>query len=300
MLSRQRHIARRSVRQQGSAERPARRVGDIVRSPEAVERARIRLARRHDIVRSELAVAVGLGLGRRARNAQIARVGRCWRSSRRRRRPRRDISRWWWRPRWMSRRRGRRARNGCFFRFLPVSRRSCDVVSSRGAQQFACFLVGRGRWLPAAAARRSRGRRRGPRGAAAVGAARPRSGPCRPSGRWRSSRASSWPSLACAASMTSSARRHCSLAASGGALMGTGQPRRARQLCEGSAGACHNGEMRNAGLIFPSPRGRSVTRAFDHRVSAKPLTTPAAETREMISQRRRALHTAARAAPGCL
>ena len=38
--------------------------------------------------------------------------------------------------------------------------------------------------------------------------------------------------------------------------MGTGQPRRARQLCEGSADALHNGEMRNAVLIVlisPSP-----------------------------------------------
>ena len=94
VLSRQRHIARRSVRQQGSAERPTRRVGDIVRSPEAVECPRIRLARRHDIVRSELAVTVGLRLGGRARNAQIARIGRCWRSSLRWRRPRRHIPRW--------------------------------------------------------------------------------------------------------------------------------------------------------------------------------------------------------------
>ena len=122
VLSRQRHIARRSVRQQGSAERPARRVGHIVRSPEAVERTRIRLARRHDIIRSELAVAVGLGLGRRARNAQVARIWHCWRSSRRRRWPRRHIPCWWWRPRGLSRRRGRRARSGCFFRFLPLAR----------------------------------------------------------------------------------------------------------------------------------------------------------------------------------
>ena len=126
----------------------------------------------------------------------------------------------------------------------------CDGVSSRDARQFdapfrrqmAVVAAAVQPWEAARAA-----------GAAVAGAARPRSGPCRPSGRWRSSRASSWPSLVCAASMTSSARRHCSLAASGGALMGTGQPRRARQLCEGSAGACHNGEMRNAGLIFPSP-----------------------------------------------
>ena len=138
----------------------------------------------------------------------------------------------------------------------------CDAVSSRGGPQSA-VLFRRQRAAaaaavqpqeaarPAAAARRQGAAR--PAGAAAVGAARPRSGPCRPSGRWRSSRASSWPSLVCAASMTSSARRHCSLAASGGALMGTGQPRRARQLCEGVPGALRNGEMRNAGLIFPSP-----------------------------------------------
>ena len=127
VLSRQRHIARRSVRQQGSAERPARCVGHIVRSPEAVERTRIRLARRHDIVRSELAVAVGLGLRRRARNAQVARVRHCWRSSRRRRRPRRHIPRWWWRSRGLPRRRGRRARSGCFFRFLPLA---CCVATA--------------------------------------------------------------------------------------------------------------------------------------------------------------------------
>ena len=125
------------------------------------------------------------------------------------------------------------------------------VVSSRGGPQSG-VLFRRQRAVVVAEARPPQGAARAA-GAAAAGAARPRSGPCRPSGRWRSSRASSWPSLVCAASMTSSARRHCSLAASGGALMGTGQPRRARQLCEGSAGACHNGEMRNAGLISPSP-----------------------------------------------
>ena len=171
------------------------------------------------------------------------------------------------------------------------------VVSSRGAQQFA-LLSRRQRAVAVAEARPQEAARVA--GAAAVGAARPRSGPCRPSGRWRSSRASSWPSLACAASMTSSARRHCSLAASGGALMGTGQPRRARQLCEGSAGACHNGEMRNAGLIFPA-LSRAPGAVEGRLSSTKPFTTPAAETREMISQRgRRALHKAARAAPGCL
>ena len=98
----------------------------------------------------------------------------------------------------------------------------CDVVFSRGAQQFDVSFR-RQRAVVAAAARPQEAARVA--GAAAVGAARRRSGPCRPSGRWRSSRASSWPSLACAASMTSSARRHCSLAASGGALMGTGQLR---------------------------------------------------------------------------
>ena len=159
VLSRQRHIARRSVRQQGSAERPARRVGHIVRSPEAVERTRIRLARRHDIIRSELAVAVGLGLGRRARNAQVARVGRCWRSSRRWRRPRRHIPRWRWRSRGLPRRRGRRARNGCFFRFLPVSCRSTASFLLEAGRSPACFFVGRERWWW-----RRRGRRRGRRG----------------------------------------------------------------------------------------------------------------------------------------
>ena len=172
----------------------------------------------------------------------------------------------------------------------------CDGVSSRDAQQFDAPFR---RQMAVVAAEVQPQEAPRVAVAAAAGAARPRSGPCRPSGRWRSSRASSWPSLVCAASMTSSARRHCSLAASGGALMGTGQPRRARQLCEGSAGACHNGEMRNAGLIFPALS--RAPRAVEGRLSStKPFTTPAAETREMISQRRRALHTAARAAPGCL
>ena len=161
MLSRQRHIARRSVRQQGSAERPARRVGHIIRSPEAVERTRIRLARRHDIVRSELAVAVGLGLGRRARDAQVARVGHCWRSSRRRRRPRRHTPRWWWRSRGLPRRRGRRARSGCFFRFLPLARCDATAFFLQARSSSTCFLVGRWRWRRRWCSRR---RRRGPRG----------------------------------------------------------------------------------------------------------------------------------------
>ena len=157
----------------------------------------------------------------------------------------------------------------------------CDGVSSRDAQQFDAPFR---RQMAVVAAEVQPQEAPRVAGAVAVEAARRRSGPCRPSGRWRSSRASSWPSLACAASMTSSARRHCSLAASGGALMGTGQPRRARQLCEGSAGACHNGEMRNAGLIFPALS--RAPRAVEGRLSStKPFTTPAAETREMISQR---------------
>ena len=160
VLSRQRHIARRSVRQQGSAERPARRIGHIVRSPEAVERTRIRLARRHDIVRSELAVAVGLGLGRRARNAQVARVGRCWRSSRRWRRPRRHIPRWRWRSRGLPRRRGRRARNGCFFRFLPLARCVATPFLFEARSSPTRFFVGRGRRRRRR--RCSRRRRRGP------------------------------------------------------------------------------------------------------------------------------------------
>ena len=161
----------------------------------------------------------------------------------------------------------------------------CGVVSSRGGPQSG-VLFRRQRAVVVAAVQPQGAAR--VVGAAAVEAARRRSGRGRPSGpgRWRSSRASSWPSLACAASMTSSARRHCSLAASGGALMGTGQPRRARQLCEGSAGACHNGEMRNAGLIFPALS--RAPRAVEGRLSStKPFTTPAAETREMISQRAR-------------
>ena len=157
----------------------------------------------------------------------------------------------------------------------------CDGVSSRGAQQFDApfrrqMAVVAAGVQPQEAARVA--------GAVAVEAARRRSGPCRPSGRWRSSRASSWPSLACAASMTSSARRHCSLAASGGALMGTGQPRRARQLCEGSADALRNGEMRNAGLIFPALS--RAPRAVEGRLSStKPFTTPAAETRDDLAAR---------------
>ena len=161
MLSRQRHIARRSVRQQGSAERPARRVSHIVRSPEAVERTRIRLARRHDIIRSELAVAVGLGLGRRARNAQVARIWHCWRSSRRRRWPRRHIPCWWWRPRGLSRRRGRRARSGCFFRFLPLARCVATSFFLEARSSSTCLFVGRGRWWRRRCSRR---RRRGSRG----------------------------------------------------------------------------------------------------------------------------------------
>ena len=161
MLSRQRHIARRSVRQQGSAERPARRVGHIVRSPEAVEGSSVRLARRHNIVRSELAVAVGLGLGRRARDAQVARVGRCWRSSRRWRRPRRHIPRWWWRPQWMPRRRGRRARSGCFFRFLPLARCVATAFFLKARSSSTLLFVGRWRWWRRRCSRR---RRRGSRG----------------------------------------------------------------------------------------------------------------------------------------
>ena len=98
----------------------------------------------------------------------------------------------------------------------------CDAVSSRGAQQFDAPFR---RQMAVVAAEVQPQEAPRVAGAVAVEAARRRSGPCRPSGRWRSSRASSWPSLACAASMTSSARRHCSLAASGGALMGTGQLR---------------------------------------------------------------------------
>ena len=160
VLSRQRHIARRSVRQQGGAKRSSRRIGHIVRSPEAVERTRIRLARRHDIIRSELAVAVGLCLRRRARNAQIARVGRCWRSSRRRRWPRRHIPRWW-RSRGLPRRRWWCARNGRFSRFLPVSRRSTASFLLEARSSSPCFLVGRQRWRWR---RRGRRGRRGPRG----------------------------------------------------------------------------------------------------------------------------------------
>ena len=160
VLSRQRHIARRSVRQQGSAERPARRVGHIIRSPEAVERTRIRLARRHDIIRSELAVAVGLGLGRRARNAQVARVGRCWRSSRRRRRPRRHIPRWW-RSRGLPRRRGRRARNGRFSCFLPLARCVATAFLLETRSSSTLLFVGRERWWRRRCSRRGR---RGPRG----------------------------------------------------------------------------------------------------------------------------------------
>ena len=170
----------------------------------------------------------------------------------------------------------------------------CDVVSSRGAQQFGVLFR---RQIAVVAAEVQPQEAPRVAVAAAAGAARPRSGPCRPSGRWRSSRASSWPSLVCAASMTSSARRHCSLAASGGALMGTGQPRRARQLCEGSAGALRNGEMRNAGLIFPA-LSRAPRAAEERLSSTKPLTTPAAGTREMLSQRaaESAAHGGARSA----
>jgi hypothetical protein len=140
VLSRHRHVACSSIRQECRTERPARRVGNIVSSPEAVERPRIRLARRHDIVRSELAVAVGLGLGSGTRNAQVARVGRCWRSSRRRRRPRRHTPRWWWRG--LPRRRGRRARNGCFFRFLPLARCVATPFFLEARGSSTCFLVG--------------------------------------------------------------------------------------------------------------------------------------------------------------
>ena len=172
----------------------------------------------------------------------------------------------------------------------------CDGVSSRGAQQFGVTF--RRQIAAAVAEARPQGAARAA-GAAAVGAAQPRSGPGHRSGRWRSSRASSWPSLVCAALMTSSARHHCSLAASGGALMGTGQPRRARQLCEGSADALRNGEMRNAGLI--SPALSRAPRAVEGRLSStKPLTTPTAETREISrSAAESAAHGGARSA-GCL
>ena len=161
VLSRQRHIARRSVRQQGSAERPARRIGHIVRSPEAVERTRIRLARRHDIIRSELAVAVGLGLRRRARNAQVTWVGHCWRSSRRRRRPRRHIPRWWWRSRGLPRRRRRRARSGRFSRFLPLARCVATAFLLETRSSSTLLFVSRWRWWRRRCSRR---RRRGSRG----------------------------------------------------------------------------------------------------------------------------------------
>ena len=176
----------------------------------------------------------------------------------------------------------------------------CDGVSSRGAQQFDApfrrqMAVVAAEVQPQEAARVA--------GAVAVEAARRRSGPCRPSGRWRSSRASSWPSLVCAASMTSSARRHCSLAASGGALMGTGQPRRARQPCEGSADALQQRGNENAGLIFPSPEQGSescegTVEFYPLTPAPKPVNAGAARAR-----RGRALHLAARAYAsrvGCL
>ena len=174
----------------------------------------------------------------------------------------------------------------------------CDGVSSRDAQQFDAPFR---RQMAVVAAEVQPQEAPRVAGAVAVEAARRRSGPCRPSGRWRSSRASSWPSLACAASMTSSARRHCSLAASGGALMGTGQPRRARQLCEGSAGRLAQRGNEKCGADFPPALSRAP-RAVEGRLSStKPPTTPAVETREMISQRRGGERcTAAQAAPGCL
>ena len=158
----------------------------------------------------------------------------------------------------------------------------CDAVSFRGAQQ-SDALFRRQRAAAAAAAVQPQEAARPVRaarpqaaarsaGAAAVGAARPRSGPCRPSGRWRSSRASSWPSLACAASTTSSARRHCSLAASGGALMGTGQLRDAP------------GSPAGANSAATMPRSLRATRVCSHsaarealvsqRVSAPIVTSP--------------------------
>ena len=174
----------------------------------------------------------------------------------------------------------------------------CDGVSSRDAQQFDAPFR---RQMAVVAAEVQPQEAPRVAGAVAVEAARRRSGPCRPSGRLRSSRASSWPSLACAASMTSSARRHCSLAASGGALMGTGQPRRARQLCEGSAGALHNGEMRNAGLIFPSPEQGPESwwgTAEFYEITATPAAEP---VRCRSGARGRALHRRrAHRASGCL
>ena len=102
------------------------------------------------------------------------------------------------------------------------------VFSSRGAQQFA-LLSRRQRAVAVAEARPQEAARAAE--AVAVEAARRRSGPGRPSGRWRSSRASSWPSLVCAASTTSWARCHCP-AASGGASMRSqpGQPALNRPL----------------------------------------------------------------------
>ena len=144
----------------------------------------------------------------------------------------------------------------------------CDGVSSRDAQQFDAPF----RRQMAVVAAEVQPQEAVPAGAAAVGAARPRSGPCRPSGRWRSSRASSWPSLACAASTTSSARRHCSLAASGGALMGTGQLRDAP------------GSPAGANSAATMPRSLRATRVCSHsaarealvsqRVSAPIVTSP--------------------------
>ena len=144
------------------------------------------------------------------------------------------------------------------------------VVSSRGGPQSG-VLFRRQRAVVVAEARPPQGAARAA-GAAEVEAARPRSGPCRPSGRWRSSRASSWPSLACAASTTSSARRHCSLAASGGALMGTGQLRDAP------------GSPAGANSAATMPRSLRATRVCSHsaarealvsqRVSAPIVTSP--------------------------
>ena len=161
------------------------------------------------------------------------------------------------------------------------------VVSSRGAQQFD-VLSRRQRAAAAAAAVQPQEAARPvraarpqaaarPAGAAAVGAARPRSGPCRPSGRWRSSRASSWPSLACAASTTSSARRHCSLAASGGALMGTGQLRDA----PGSPAKAH--------WAATMPRSLRATRVCSHSAACEALVSSTGfSVRVRYSQRRRA------------
>ena len=150
-----------------------------------------------------------------------------------------------------------------------VSALRCDGVSSRDAQQFDAPFR---RQMAVAAAEVQPQEAPRPAGAAAAGAARRQSGPGRLSGRWRSSRALSWPSLACAASTTSSARRHCSLAASGGALMGTGQLRDAP------------GSPAGANSAATMPRSLRATRVCSHsaarealvsqRVSAPIVTSP--------------------------